>query len=239
MKSPIFLLVLVLGLLPFMSVHSSFLHKVKKLYTKATHPSNSSKIHPSTSNYRLNVTVKPIHYTLRMRPIIDEGHKNLPRYTVPSSVSIHVESISNKSCHYITLHQRNLTIDLASVRVTNLKTGAHFTVINQTFEPTWDLYTIHLKESYKFGDTLQIDVKFSANISQKEENGIYLGHYVDPDTNEKHFLAITKLEPYHARKVFPLFDEPSLKATFSVIVGRVESKYHSLSNMEVIRVEKE
>ncbi|ODM86617.1 Thyrotropin-releasing hormone-degrading ectoenzyme, partial [Orchesella cincta] len=49
----------------------------------------------------------------------------------------------------------------------------------------------------------------------------------------------TKLWPYHAKSVFPCFDDPSLKATFKIIIGRLDGQYRSLSNMEIAKTEPE
>ena len=48
------------------------------------------------------------------------------------------------------------------------------------------------------------------------------------------YLATTQMEPTYARQVFPSFDEPALKATFTVtLVRRTDTGRHyiSLSNM--------
>lgn len=191
------------------------------------------------SNYRLNLTVKPLHYHLRMRPVLDEGYPNLEKFSVPSSVLIQAQSVTNVTCNTITLHQRNLTINLQAVTVKNAASGRDLQISNQTFEYARDLYTITVREGFNFGDNLEIYIPFTTHLSQTENTGVYLGHYTNQETNETVYLATTKLEPYHARKVFPLFDEPSLKATFSISVGRVEAKYHSLSNMEIMRTERD
>ena len=43
-------------------------------------------------------------------------------------------------------------------------------------------------------------------------------------------VAVTHFEPAHARQAFPCFDEPSLKATFTVIIIH-EPAYYAVSNM--------
>lgn len=46
-------------------------------------------------------------------------------------------------------------------------------------------------------------------------------------------MAATQLEPTDARKTFPCFDEPQLKAVFNVKLAR-KSYMKSLSNMPII-----
>ena len=54
--------------------------------------------------------------------------------------------------------------------------------------------------------------------------------------NSSRYLVATQLESIFAREMFPCYDEPDLKATFSVIVGRKEPMI-SLSNMNLLRSE--
>jgi len=67
--------------------------------------------------YRLNLTVVPLSYAIRMRPVLDDGFTGLERFTAPSEVTIIVESITNGSSNMIVMHQRNLTIYLDRVTV--------------------------------------------------------------------------------------------------------------------------
>nr|CAD7197140.1 unnamed protein product [Timema douglasi] len=47
------------------------------------------------------------------------------------------------------------------------------------------------------------------------------------------WLAATHFQPCRARRAFPSFDEPALKATFTVSIARTANR-HALSNMPVV-----
>lgn len=47
------------------------------------------------------------------------------------------------------------------------------------------------------------------------------------------WIATTQMEPVHARKVFPSFDEPRFKATFDVTINRPASFEPSISNTKI------
>eukprot|EP00917_Polyrhabdina_sp_WS-2016_P007003 GHVP01015570.1.p1 GENE.GHVP01015570.1~~GHVP01015570.1.p1 ORF type:complete len:908 (+),score=190.76 GHVP01015570.1:352-2724(+) len=61
--------------------------------------------------------------------------------------------------------------------------------------------------------------------------GFYLSTYKTSDGIEKK-IATTQFEPADARRAFPCFDEPEMKAAFEISIT-AENKYTMLSNMDI------
>ncbi|CAH0553356.1 unnamed protein product [Brassicogethes aeneus] len=93
----------------------------------------------------------------------------------------------------------------------------------QKFNETTQIVTLDCEKSSGKG-TLYIE--YNATIVDTEMSGLYKSTYEGNGT-----LIATQFEPTNARKAFPCFDEPSLKATFQITVGLLKgSQYKPLSN---------
>lgn len=75
-----------------------------------------------------------------------------------------------------------------------------------------------------------LNIKFTGEINDKMK-GLYRSKYVSP-TGEERFAAVTQFEATDARRCFPCWDEPAIKATFDISLV-VPPKLESLSNMPV------
>lgn len=75
-----------------------------------------------------------------------------------------------------------------------------------------------------------MEISFSGILNDKMA-GFYRSTYKNPDGSDG-ILAVTQMEPTDARRAFPCFDEPSLKAQFTVTLV-ADKNLTCLSNMDV------
>ncbi len=80
------------------------------------------------------------------------------------------------------------------------------------------------------GTKAQLEVKFTGILNDKMA-GFYRSTYRNPDGSEG-ILAVSQMEPTDARRAFPCFDEPSLKAEFTITLI-ADKHLTALSNMDV------
>lgn len=73
--------------------------------------------------------------------------------------------------------------------------------------------------TYTFTGTLNENMAGFYRSSFKGEDGI------------EQFMAVSKMQPTDARRAFPCFDEPALKATFTITLI-ADKKMTCLSNMD-------
>ena len=96
-----------------------------------------------------------------------------------------------------------------------------------------DLQTtiISFDEKLSVGSKAQLHQTFTGQLNDKMA-GFYRSSYKDDDTGAVKYLATTQMEPTDARRAFPCFDEPELKATFDITLI-AEKHLTCLSNMDV------
>merc|ERR1719357_33373 len=82
----------------------------------------------------------------------------------------------------------------------------------------------------KPGKIYSVRLKFEYSLSKSLE-GFYLSSYTDDNGNERR-LATTHFEPTYARRAFPCFDEPQLKAKFTMTITH-DKKLTAFFNMPV------
>ena len=98
-----------------------------------------------------------------------------------------------------------------------------------SFDADKQITTFSLDQSLSAGSKAFLKIAFNGTLNEQLA-GFYKSTYQHPDGTD-HYLATTQFEATDARRAFPCFDEPALKAYFTVTL--VGDKHHTcLSNMD-------
>ncbi|KAL6260350.1 hypothetical protein P5V15_007881 [Pogonomyrmex californicus] len=171
-------------------------------------------------DYRLPNNIIPIHYDIKLTTYIEEDN-----FTFCGETSVNIRICS--ATIDISLHMHDLEIN--ETATTLIKNDIIYKPIEHIYNNKTDILTLKFNEELSL-DLYKLNMKFVGNISDSENSGFIIKSYTDKGENK--ILAFTQLEPIGARRIFPSWDEPALKATFNISVKH-HQKYKALSNMPI------
>lgn len=170
-------------------------------------------------SYRLPNTTFPTHYDIHLRSEIHTGDRNFL-----GSVDIHLTVL--EATNNIVVHHRGLSIQSAQLKPAD--NSQQVLNLSSTFDPRIEHLTLTSGTLLTSGDYI-VTVTFTGRLATNED-GFYISSYVDVAGSTK-YLATTQFESTSARMAFPCYDEPGLKATFTIWITHHES-YSARSNMD-------
>lgn len=162
-------------------------------------------------------SVVPEHYAIELKPYIFP-----PNFTFEGSVAINIkclEETNNVTVHINGIEVQKETVKLEGDGVPKIKDFEH--------DEKRQFFIIKLDGSLNIGKYV-ISMKFRGTLNDQLV-GFYRSSY-ETSTGEKRWLATTQFQPTDARRAFPCFDEPALKATFDVTLVRPRNMT-AISNM--------
>ncbi|KAI4167566.1 MAG: hypothetical protein LQ343_007105 [Gyalolechia ehrenbergii] len=166
----------------------------------------------------LPTNVKPLHYDLILEP--DFG-----KFTYEGKVVIDLDIREDPK----SISLNSLEIDIHSTTVSvggNEITSSPKITYNEDAQVT----TISFDTSIPAGSRAQLTQTFTGQLNDKMA-GFYRSSYKQNGTTK--YLATTQMEPTDARRAFPCFDEPALKAEYTITL--VAAKHLTcLSNMDQV-----
>jgi hypothetical protein len=188
-----------------MVLHMSTLQAFKTDDTVATAQPTAADLCDWRSE-RLPTTITPTHYNLTLRPMPDAG-------LFTGTVAIDARASASARC--VVLHTGpNLTVSSMTVN------GA--AVASSRRNATSEMLTLELAHEIPMGGALVLRFAFSGHLhsslgqSYPANRGFYRIPINDSTTGRPSWMAISELWAVEARTEFVCFDEPALKATFSV-----------------------
>eukprot|EP00095_Tigriopus_kingsejongensis_P003865 maker-scaffold1168_size57759-snap-gene-0.7 protein:Tk03865 transcript:maker-scaffold1168_size57759-snap-gene-0.7-mRNA-1 annotation:"aminopeptidase n" len=164
----------------------------------------------------------PFKYKVQLVPFIIPDN-----YTIKGYTEIHMmcqESASNVTVH---INNLNITQDLVSLKDHQ---GQDIQITGHKYDKEREFYIIELGHDLVPGTNYTMSVHFVAELADGL-NGFYRSTYQNND-GEDVVLATTQFQAVDARRAFPCFDEPALKARFEISLGRIR-EHKSISNMPI------
>ncbi|KAJ3087181.1 Aminopeptidase 2 mitochondrial [Quaeritorhiza haematococci] len=176
----------------------------------------------NTSREVLPTTVTPSHYTLVVDP-------NLETFLFNGIVDVSLKV--NETTNTIVCNSKDLEIHSAKVTYTHLKTESSQPATKIDVDNTKEIVTFHFESPIPVGSDATLTISFTGSHSDKL-SGFYRSAYTDKEGKKK-YCVVTQFEATDARRAFPCWDEPALKATFDATL-RVAPHLTALGNMNVV-----
>ncbi|XP_067944536.1 glutamyl aminopeptidase-like [Watersipora subatra] len=184
-------------------------------------PSDEDDFPPGTApwlNLHLPSYTVPKHYDLTLYPNFYESNERFE-----GNVTIEIEV--RQAAWHLLVHIKRLDTEVTSV--VSKETGESYGVSKQWgYEPN-QFWIVKTKKMIEESTTVLLTIKFSGSLTDGIV-GLYKAFYA----NNTMAMATSKFEPVDARKAFPCFDEPNLKAPFTTTLIHQQG-YTALSNMPV------
>uniref|UniRef100_A0A673LUG0 Aminopeptidase n=1 Tax=Sinocyclocheilus rhinocerous TaxID=307959 RepID=A0A673LUG0_9TELE len=172
---------------------------------------------PKTSNepwdkYRLPDTLSPEYYNVTLWPRLVKNVNGMYIFTGISGVMF----TCVKKTDLILIHSNKLNLTLFKGHHAKLtgQSGVTAPAIKTTWFQTEKQYlVIQLEGKLKPGKSYWLYTEFTGELADDLE-GFYRSEYMED--GEKKIIAITQMQATYARKAFPCFDEPGMKAVFHI-----------------------
>jgi len=161
---------------------------------------------------RLPTTVKPLHYVVRVKP-------DLKAFTFTGSVEIQLDV--NQATDELVFNAIELKINDAKVNGEK--------VVSVDLNEEEEKATVKLSKPLEPTTKAVFTCNFVGELNDKMR-GFYRSKYTEQ--GEERYAAVTQFESTDARRCFPCWDEPAVKATFDVVISAPKDRT-VLSNMPV------
>ncbi|GIJ82175.1 aminopeptidase 2 mitochondrial [Aspergillus pseudoviridinutans] len=166
----------------------------------------------------LPTNVKPVHYDLTLEP-------NFEKFTYDGTVTIDLDVAEDTTS--ISLNTNEIDIKNAVISSQgSVVTSSPDVSINKDNQTA----TIKFAETIPAGSSAQLKLTFTGILNDNMA-GFYRSSYKLANGETK-YIASTQMEPTDARRAFPCFDEPALKAKFTITLI-ADKSMTCLSNMDV------
>ncbi|XP_056308223.1 aminopeptidase N [Danio aesculapii] len=202
------------------------------LWTVQLLPTTASHVEP-WKEYRLPDTLFPHSYNITLWPRLQPNDHGLFVFTGKSSVVFNC--LQETDIIIIHCNKLNLTSeDGYLAKLSAFDTAVVPSVKKTWMEETTQYLVIQLNGKLKAGERYLLYTEFVGELAD-DLAGLYRSEY-DED-GEKKIVATSQMHPTHARKTFPCFDEPAMKAVFVITLIHDRGTVALSNGMEIENVD--
>ncbi|MCH8063786.1 MAG: M1 family metallopeptidase, partial [Chloroflexi bacterium] len=173
---------------------------------------------PESKAILLPTNVQPEKYTLTLEP-------DLKAFTFNGSEKIDIEVL--EATDTITMNSVEIEVNSCSIIAAD---GSEASAGRISYDEKQESVSFHFDGEIPVGKAT-ISLEFVGELNDRLR-GFYRSQYTDIDGNER-YMATTQFESTDARRAFPCWDEPSLKARIELTVV-VPVELTAVSNMPVL-----
>ncbi|NWI25638.1 AMPN Aminopeptidase, partial [Sula dactylatra] len=197
--------------------------------TTATVPTSTADPSKPWNQWRLPKTLMPEFYEVTLQPFLTPDNNNMYIFKGNSSVVF----LCVNATDLILIHSNKLSYTMQGSFHTSLQAvdGSRAPSISKTWlEPSTQYLVVQLNGMLQQGQRYRLFSIFTGELAD-DLAGFYRSEYVD-EFGVKKVVATTQMQAADARKAFPCFDEPAMKANFTVTLIHPPD-HEAISNMPV------
>lgn len=164
-------------------------------------------------------TTRPVHYNLAIKP-------DFQSFKFDGRVIIQLMVNQNSDATIIQMNAKDL-------KVKNVKLesyGQSYPISKVSLDESKDILTFELEKPLAKGSKATLSIDYEGEMNDKMA-GFYRSSYMNESNTQKKYLGVTQFEATDARRAFPCWDEPAVKAKFTITLI-VPKELTALSNME-------
>ncbi|XP_061855431.1 aminopeptidase N [Colius striatus] len=195
----------------------------------ATAATASTSANPNDpwNRWRLPTALRPELYEVTLRPFLTPQDNAMYIFKGNSSVVF----VCVEATDLIIIHSKKLNYTLQNNFLASLEavSGSSVPRITETWlETTTQYLVVRLDSELQQGQSYRLFTEFTGELAD-DLAGFYRSEYQD-SSGVNRVVATTQMQAADARKAFPCFDEPAMKANFSVTLI-YPSDHGAISNM--------
>ncbi|XP_018019808.1 puromycin-sensitive aminopeptidase-like protein, partial [Hyalella azteca] len=171
---------------------------------------------------RLPRSIVPLKYVVRLQPFINGNFSIMGSVEITMKV---LEPTQNVSLHMADIISKNETIKL---KMADDMSAQSLKITEHKYDADREFYIAMLDQELVKDRKYVLSMNFEGYLNDQLK-GFYRSQYTNK-SGQKKMIATTQFQPTDARRAFPCFDEPALKAEFEIFIAR-QANMSAISNM--------